>query len=616
MSAPTPAQQTPLRPRIPLHKRLLVRLLITSGLIAVCSVAATAWLAVATTTQALREEQGQALADDMDVLAELSGYAATHPDWTKAAATVRELSARTGRRIALTASDRRVIADSAPPGTSLPPSAAAAVDPLHTDTHSERGAQIPGIDPRAVGPYRLPEAERVKVAALARKRQFCFSRSGVQTRLSRTPSGRTVLIDADSGSEPDHVPDACADGLLNTPTPTEDKALKAVQALARACLTKAGLDPAMAVLLGSEPAGLDSRDPLGSKLGTKEARAVQPCLDEARRTQLDPYVAPVAELFLGTGDTPAVLFDMSPANKAKVVGTAGLVLAVTVAATALVATRLVRPLRALTAAAQQPPEVHVRVPVTTRDETGILAVAFNDLTERRERLEAQRKAMVSDIAHELRSPLTNIRGWLEVTRDGVVDPDPVLLASLHDEALVLQRVIDDLQDLADADAGTLRLHREPVRCDELLQQVAAAHRVAADAARVALGTDVEGEPWLDADPVRMRQALGNLVSNALRHTPAGGTVTLTGRRDGDDIVLAVADTGTGIAPGDLPHVFDRFWRAEKSRSRRTGGSGLGLPIVRHLVAAHGGTVGAASEPGTGSVFTLRMPGCPAPSPDG
>ncbi|MET7729761.1 HAMP domain-containing sensor histidine kinase [Streptomyces sp. NPDC005402] len=601
--------------RIPLHKRLLVRLLITSGLIAVCSVAATAWLAVATTTQALREEQGQALADDMDVLAELSGYAATHSDWSEAARTVRELSAKTGRRIALTTSDRRVIADSAPPGTSLPPSAAAAVDPLHTDTYSERGAQIPGIDPRAVGPYRLPEAERRKVAALAGKRRLCFSQQGVETSLRRTPSGRTVLIDPDSGSTPDYVPDACADGLLNTPTPTEERGTKALQGLARDCLAKAGLGAGYAALLGGELGGADMRELLPTKLGDKEARLAQPCLDQARRAQLDPYVAPVAELFLGTGDTPAVLFDMSPANKAKVVGTASLVLAVTVAATALVASRLVRPLRALTSAAQQPPELHVRVPVTTRDETGILAVAFNDLTERRERLEAQRKAMVSDIAHELRSPLTNIRGWLEVTRDGVVAPDPALLASLHDEALVLQRVIDDLQDLADADAGTLRLHREPVRCDELLQQVAAAHRVAADAARVALRTDVDGEPWLDADPVRMRQALGNLVSNALRHTPAGGTVALSARRDGDDLVLEVADTGTGIASDELPHVFDRFWRAEKSRSRRTGGSGLGLPIVRHLVAAHGGTVVAASEPGTGSVFTLRMPGGPAPRPD-
>lgn len=257
----------------------------------------------------------------------------------------------------------------------------------------------------------------------------------------------------------------------------------------------------------------------------------------------------------------------------------------------------------------------MRVPVKTRDETGILAEAFNDLTERRERMEAQRKAMVSDIAHELRSPLTNIRGWLEVTRDGFVEPDPALLGSLHEEAMVLQRVIDDLQDLAAADAGTLRLHREPVRVEDLVDQVVAAYRVTADTAGVALTGKTDNSLWLEADPVRMRQVLGNLVSNALRHTPTDGSVTLSAWRDGDDSVLTIADTGTGIAPEDLPHVFERFWRADQSRSRRTGGSGLGLSIVRDLVAAHNGTVEAASEPGAGSTFTLRLPNSPPPEGD-
>ncbi|MGC9541465.1 ATP-binding protein [Streptomyces sp. UG1] len=603
--------------RIPLRKRLLVRLLIATVLIAVCSVAATAWLAVETTTRALREEQGQVLAEDMDVLARLSGYAATHSDWRGVEETVRALSARTGRRIALTTPERRTIADSAPPGTSLPPRAAATVDPLRTDTHTEHGAQRSGIDPRVVGPYRVTDEERARLDKLAQVRQKCFARNGYETDVVQTPSGRPVVTDHDGPVAAGHVPEECADGLLNTATPTEEKALADLSRRSRTCLDRHGLntDERRFVAVDVTEPRLGSRYVMG-KFGAGAAnesmRAAESCLDAARRAQLDPYVAPVAELFLGGGDTTAVRFDMSPANKAKVVGAAGLVLAVTVAVTAVVATRLVRPLRALTEAAQQPPELHVRVPVTTRDETGILAVAFNELTERRERLEAQRKAMVSDIAHELRSPLTNIRGWLEVTRDGVVDPAPALLASLHEEALVLQRVIDDLQDLADADAGTLRLHREPVRADDLLHQVAAAHRVAADTARVALRTSADGSPWLDADPVRMRQALGNLVSNALRHTPADGTVTLAARRDGDFVVLDVTDTGTGIDPQDLPHVFDRFWRAEKSRSRRTGGSGLGLPIVRHLVAAHGGTVDAASEPGAGSVFTLRLPAAEAP----
>ncbi|MCX5263905.1 cell wall metabolism sensor histidine kinase WalK [Streptomyces sp. NBC_00199] len=606
------------RARIPLRKRLLVRLLSASVLIAVCSVAATAWLAVTTTTRALREEQGQALADDMDILARLSGYAATHPEWTGVQDAVRELSAVTGRRIALTTTDRTPLADSAPRGTSLPPRAAATVDPLRTDTYTERGAQLSGTDPRVVGPYRLTPGERRELDSAAHDRQACFARYGMETTVTRTPSGRPVVEDADGTTSSGYVPDECADGRLNTPMPTEEKALTALQGLAAGCLTRAGLDPGTPLFFGLGTSGALGRDAtpgpvFGKARGAKAMRAAQTCLEEGRRVQLDPYVAPVAELFLGGGNTGAQpRWDMSPANKAKVVGVAGLVLAVTVAVSALVATRLVRPLRALTEAAQQPPDRHARVPVTTRDETGILAEAFNDLAERRERLEAQRKAFVADVAHELRSPLTNIRGWLEVTRDGLVEPDAELLGALHEEALVLQRVIDDLRDLAAADAGTLLLHREPVPADDLLAQVAAAHRVAADTAGVTLRTDTEDAVWLDADPVRLRQVLGNLVANAVRHTPADGTVTLTARGDGDRVVLEVADTGTGIAPGDLPHVFERFWRAEKSRSRRTGGSGLGLPIVRQLTDAHGGTVEAASTPGEGSVFTLRLPAAPPP----
>ncbi|MGQ4389668.1 sensor histidine kinase [Streptomyces sp. SAS_270] len=601
-----------MRSGIPLRKSLLVRLLITSVLIAMCSVAATAWLAVETTTRALQEEQGQVLADDTEILRELSAYAATHRDWHGAGHTVRTLSERTGRRIALTTPERTPIADSATVRTSLPPRAAATVDPLRTDTYSERGAQLSGIDPRAVGPYRLTDKERARLGKLALIRQQCFRRNGFETTIVRTPSGRPVLTGEDGGNTDDYVPTECADGRLNTPTPTETKALAELTGLVRTCLTHSRLpltDPLAVTLDFTYPAVRPrysaGRHPAPTTAATD--RAVKECIDSARRHQLDAYVAPTAELFLGSGSSAPPHFDMSPANKAKVVGVAALVLALTVAVTALVATRLVRPLRALTHAAQQPPEQHVRVPVTTRDETGILAEAFNDLTERRERLEAQRKAMVSDIAHELRTPLTNIRGWLEVTRDGVVAPDPELLASLHEEALVLQRVIDDLQDLAAADAGTLRLHREPVRADELLEQVAAAHRVRADGAGIRLRTKAGGAPWLDADPVRMRQALGNLVSNAIRHTPADGTITLSTRTDGDHVVLEVADTGTGIAPEDLASVFERFWRAEKSRSRRTGGSGLGLSIVRQLAAAHDGTVTATSEPGVGSVFTLRLP---------
>ncbi|MEU2426581.1 HAMP domain-containing sensor histidine kinase [Streptomyces sp. NPDC007851] len=614
-------------PRIPWRKRLLVRLLFASVLIALCSVAATAWLAVTTTTSALEEEQGQDLAADNKILAQLSGYAADHPDWTGVGPTVRSLAAKTGRRIALTTADRTLIADSAPHDTPLPPRPAAAVDPLHTDTYTEFGAQLSGIDPRAVGPFRLTAPEREKLDAVAKKEQQCFDRVGVAATVQHTPSGRPQVVLDDARDAPLELKLGCGNvygestGLrgdaLDAPTRTETRALDALTDLARPCLRARDMDLGGSLSLTYDTTG---RNPVAGGYLVTRKRAEQGtdqtaknCVLSARRTQLEPYVAPAAELFLGIGDQTAPRFDMSPANKARIVGAAGLVLAVTVAVTAVVATRLVRPLRALTLAAQQPPELHARATVRTRDETGLLAEAFNDLTERRERLEEQRRAMVSDIAHELRSPLTNIRGWLEVTRDGVVAPDPALLGSLHEEALVLQRIIDDLQDLAAADAGTLRVHREPVRAADLIDQVAAAHRVAADAGGVVLLTEADGTAWLDADPVRMRQALGNLVSNAIRHTPAGGTVTLTARHDGEDIVLTVTDTGPGIAAADLPHVFERFWRAEKSRSRRTGGSGLGLPIVRHLVAAHDGTAEAESEPGQGARFTLRLPGATTPA---
>ncbi|MGW7418036.1 sensor histidine kinase [Streptomyces sp. NPDC054863] len=627
-----------------MRKSLLGRLLAVSALVAACSVAATAWLAVQTTSGAIRQEQGQNLTADARIYHSLLGYAAAHRTWDGVEKTVRELAEQSGRRIALTTEARTPLADSAaaPASAALPAQASAVVDPLSMDTalaaESSGSAGTPAdrVDPRAVGPFRLPATELRNLRQIADRVVACLDDSGIASDVVTSRSGRpTVQV---VGNDPGRLHDSrCPTDSLDVPTATERKALRALNQLADACLARQGragvrlkldlswgqegspVEPPQVVT--PEPAPSYAGGGVGSEVprDSEGDRAIASCVGTARREQLSSYVASPALLFIGDAGAATVPgFDLSPANTAKIAGTAALVLALTVGASVLAGVRLVRPLQALTSAAQRMRDGADTTPVRVAadNEIGRLAATFNDMSAHRSQLEGQRKAMVSDVAHELRTPLSNIRGWLEAVQDGVAEPDPAFIASLHEEALQLQHIIDDLQDLAQADAGALRLHLEPVRVEGLLAQVAAAHQTHAETAGVALTVCAPPPdrpvPPLTADPVRMRQAVGNLVSNAVRHTPAGGRVTLRalGSPAGDAVLVEVADTGVGIPPEDLAHVFDRFWRAEKSRSRRTGGSGLGLAIVRKLIEAHGGTVSATSSPGAGSVFTLRLPTAP------
>jgi two-component system sensor histidine kinase BaeS len=240
-----------------------------------------------------------------------------------------------------------------------------------------------------------------------------------------------------------------------------------------------------------------------------------------------------------------------------------------------------------------------------------LGHAFNAMAESIQHHDHQRKAMVSDVAHELRTPLANIKGYLLASEDGVVPLDPALVTSLLEEAGLLERLVVDLQDLALADAGMLRLHPAPRDLTELVEQVVAAHRPAAETAGVSLAGAVTGPAPAIVDGARIRQALGNLVSNAIRFTRRGGKVVVGVRRVGDGYDLTVTDNGTGISAEHLPHLFDRFYRADHSRSRTTGGSGLGLAITKHLVEAHQGTITVTSTLDHGSTFTIHLP--PKPS---
>ncbi|MFF8502921.1 sensor histidine kinase [Streptomyces anulatus] len=650
-------RETPGRARLPLRRSLLGRLLAVSALVAACSVAATAWIAVQTTSGAIKQEQGQNLTADARIYDTLLDYAARNPTWDGVGATVRELARESGRRVALTTQGRQPLADSATPPTApvLPPQASAVVDPLSVDTVlAARGTDGQGtaadrIDPRAVGPFRLSAADSRTLRRTADDKVECLNRAGIASDVVVGASGRPRVQIV--GNDPERaLGTRCDLAALDTPTRSEQKALDALTELADACLKRQGRegvqlnsdlswgDPASSTVPGETgplvprvplPAPVPVPVPTPRDAPSEEAepsvvtpertgendRAIASCVSAARSEQLSSYVASPALLFIGDeGGATLPGFDLSPANTARIAGAAALVLALTVGASVFAGARLVRPLHALTGAAQRmrDGEQPESVPVSGDDEVGRLAAAFNDMSAHRARLEEQRKAMVSDVAHELRTPLSNIRGWLEAAQDGLADPDPAFVSSLLEEAVLLQHIIDDLQDLAAADAGVLRLHPESVEIRELLSQVAAAHQARAENAGVTLAvTATAPGPALRADPVRLRQAVGNLVSNAVRHTPEGGRVTLRAyaHEEGDGTVLVeVADTGSGIPPEDLSHVFDRFWRAEKSRSRRTGGSGLGLAIVRKLVEAHGGTVDARSVEGEGSTFVLRLPG--------
>ncbi|MGW6717458.1 sensor histidine kinase [Streptomyces sp. NPDC054995] len=661
----------PDRARLPLRRSLLGRLLAVSALVAACSVAATAWIAVQTTSGAIKQEQGQNLTADAWIYDTLLEYAARNPTWDGVGATVRELARESGRRVALTTQGRQPLADSAtePTAPALPPQASAVVDPLSVDTVlAARGTDGQGtaadrIDPRAVGPFRLSAADSRALRRTADDKVECLNRAGIASDVVVGASGRPRVQVV--GNDPERaLGTRCDLAALDTPTRSEQKALDALTELSDACLERQGRegvrlnsdlswgDPAPVTVPG-EPGALAPRPvPAPRDAPAEQAvpsvempertgendRAIASCVGTARSEQLSSYVASPALLFIGD-ESGATLpgFDLSPANTAKIAGAAALVLTLTVGASVFAGARLVRPLHALTGAAQRmrDGEEPASVPVSGDDEVGRLAAAFNDMSAHRARLEEQRKAMVSDVAHELRTPLSNIRGWLEAAQDGLADPEPAFVASLLEEAVLLQHIIDDLQDLAAADAGVLRLHPESVEVRELLSQVAAAHQARAENAGVTLtvaaattAPDPSALSALSADPVRLRQAVGNLVSNAVRHTPEGGRVTLTAYVAGPDasgqsggtVVIEVTDTGSGIPADDLPHVFDRFWRAEKSRSRRTGGSGLGLAIVRKLVEAHGGTVEATSTEGEGSTFALRLPGASdqdrRPAPDG
>jgi signal transduction histidine kinase len=272
----------------------------------------------------------------------------------------------------------------------------------------------------------------------------------------------------------------------------------------------------------------------------------------------------------------------------------------------LLSRQLTAPLRALTQAARRLAQGELQqVRVRGEDEIGELGQAFNQMAQSLARQETLRRNMLADIAHELRTPLTVIRGDLEGLLDGLFEPTPETLASLQEETLLLARLVDDLQALAQAEAGQLQLARQPTDLVDLLEGVVASFDLQARSQGQSLSLDLASDlPPVQADPQRVRQIVANLVSNALRHAPDSGRVAVSAAGQADQVEISVVDNGPGIAPEDMAQVFDRFWRGHRSRA---GSTGLGLNIARELVRAHGGRIWVESEPGEGATFRFTLP---------
>lgn len=290
----------------------------------------------------------------------------------------------------------------------------------------------------------------------------------------------------------------------------------------------------------------------------------------------------------------------------------------------LISRRIVGPIEALTAAAgrMEQGDLSTKVNVNTKDEIGKLAHAFNAMTGSLSRQEQLRRNMVTDIAHELRTPLANIRGYLEAVRDGIVEADPALVSSLHEESLLLTRLVDDLQELQLAESGQLKFEPVPASITDIAVRAATAQTPTAEAKDITIHTDLTPDiPLVRADQARISQVLRNLLDNSIRHTPEGGSITISARllpihdlqnpqsstRNPQYVEVCVQNTGPAIPPDHLPHIFDRFYRADGSRARTTGGTGLGLAIVKQLIELHHGEVRAENTSNSGPRFYFTLP---------
>nr|WP_322768927.1 HAMP domain-containing sensor histidine kinase [Frankia sp. Cr1] len=541
--------------------RLRVLLLIV--FLVATSTAATAWL---TLRQASRQLSDSVAASQRDVTVaagELAGYGRLHGSWQGIDATVRNLADRLHQRIRVVTEDGTPVADSdllagrqVRPVTGAP----TVVDPRPT---------LPPLAAAATPDLRYRTAVAI-VDAYRRGWLFaaCLTESGIGVRQVSDvpltdPVGRPLFEAVDAHGA---VVDTCRQHAESAP-----RDVGAVALQGRTCGQQADEES---------------------------------CLQDLFAQQISQLAPASLRLYVGARDEIAHRL-----SSGSIVLAASAVMLAAALSALLLSRRVLRPIGALTAASRRlgAGDLTERVPVTGRDELAELGRAFNRMAGSLAQSEERQRRLIADVAHELRTPLANLRGYLEALADGVLAPSPELFASLHEEALLHQRIVDDLQDLALAEAGAMAYHRTSVDLSELAETCRTAHGAVAEAAGIELRVRALSPVGVYADPDRLRQVLGNLIRNAIAATPPGGTITLT-VREGDGVALIqVSDTGRGMAEQDLPHVFDRFWRADTARGRGSGGSGLGLAIARQIVTDHAGTIEVTGRLGVGTTFTVSLP---------
>ncbi|MDY6878073.1 MAG: ATP-binding protein [Chloroflexota bacterium] len=341
---------------------------------------------------------------------------------------------------------------------------------------------------------------------------------------------------------------------------------------------------------------------VGKMTSASELEAGQPILVDGR--QVGTLLSPGGEWL--TVDQQAFLERM----RDTLIISGGAALVVALALGALLVRSITHPLRQLADASRAiaAGDLSARVSVRSQDEIGQLATAFNDMAADLSHSEEARRQMTADIAHELRTPLTVIQGHLEALADGIFPADLEHLGPVLEQARLLARLVEDLRTLSLADAGRLALMLVPTDVGVWAAGVVAGFGPVAAEREITLNLEIADDlSSVRMDPGRLAQVLGNLLDNGLRHTPAGERVVVYVAHQDDSLVVSVTDSGPGVPPEDLLHLFERFWRGDSSRSRRTGGSGLGLAIARRIVEAHGGRIWAINVPKGGLRVSFSLP---------